>query len=103
MKVQNNYHGATLSEVRIFGDELTLVADLDEHWNNKCARRACLIFHNVKNLADVCDRLGLEFSNGKYPYNDEIIGLLKTDKTMYLIDLAKARELRIDCRGYSEV
>ena len=103
MKIQNNYHDATLSEVRISGDELMLVADLDGHWNNKCAQRACLMFHSVKNLADVCATLGLEPADGKYAYNDEIIGLLKTDKTMYLVDLAKARDLRIDCRGLSEV
>lgn len=103
MKFQNNYHDATLPEVRISGDELTLVADLNGHWNNKCPQRACLMFHNVKNLSEVCETLGLDAADGKHQYNDEIIGILKTDNTKYLIDLANAGGMRIDCRGLSEV
>ena len=103
MKLQNNYHDASLSRVRISGDELTLVADLDGHWNNKCAQRACLLFHNVKNIHEVCETLGVPAADGQHQYNDEIIGIMKTDKTEFLIDLADARALRIDCRGLSEV
>lgn len=103
MKLQNNYHDATLSEVRISGNELTLVADLYGHWNHGCEQRAWLMFHNVKNFTEICETLGLESAEGKHEYNDEIIGILKTDKTKYLVDLSKARELWIDCRGLSEV
>lgn len=103
MKLQNNYHDAMLSEVRVSGDELTLVADLYSYWNQGCEQRACLMFHSVKNISDVCETLGLDLGDGMHEYNDEITGILKAGKTQYLVHLEKARDLRIDCRGLSEL
>lgn len=103
MKIQNNYHDAILSEIRICDNELMLVADLDGHWNNKCVQRACLIFHNVKNLPDVCRTLGLKHVEGKHSFLDEIIGVLKADRRTYLVDLARTQSLKIECQGLSEV
>lgn len=102
MKLQNNYHDAILSEVHISADELTFVADLNGHWNQGCEQRASLMFHKVKNLAVVCETLGLDAEDGKHQYDDEIIGILRSDKSRYLIDLAKASDLWIDCGGLSE-
>jgi hypothetical protein len=102
-KLQHNYHDASLAEVRFNDDELTVVADLDEHWNNQCAERAYLIFHQVKNMDEVRTQLAEKPSGVYAGIPDEIIGIEKRDKTHYLIDFHRAGGVTIECRGFSEI
>lgn len=103
MKLRNEYHDATLVAVRISGDQMTLVTELDGHWNNQCEQRAYLVFYSVKNLVDLCATLGIAKTDGETKYRDEIIGVVKVDKTQYRVDLQVTQTLEIDCRGLSEI
>jgi len=103
LKLKHEYHDAALSAVRLTGGDLTLVADLDGHWNNKCEQRAYLTFHNVKNMDAVRARFSLAVGESSTDLSDDIIAVVKVDKTRYLVDLSKAGALEIDCRGVSEI
>lgn len=81
--------------------DVTLVVDLDGHWNHQCAERAFLTFHNDKNLDAVKAALKVTLGEATVSFNDEIIGIVKLDKTTYLVDLHRTGALELDCRGIS--
>lgn len=103
VKLQHEYHDAQLASVSFNDDDVTLVAELDGHWNHQCPERAFLTFHGVKNLTEVRIKLAAPIEQGDAKLNDEIIGIRKLDKTRYLVDLHHAGALEIDCRGLSEI
>ena len=103
VRLQHEYHDAALKSIRISGDDLTFVADLNGHWNKQCSERAYLTFHNVKNVDALRTRLSIPSDESRIELADEIIGVMKLDKTKYRIDLHHAGAIEIDCRGISEI
>ncbi len=89
--------------MRFCDGNLTLVVDLDGHWNHQCAERAFLTFHHVRNLDTVRAVFQALPEDVSVSFNDEIIGIAKLDKTRYLVDLRRAGALELDCRGVSEI
>ena len=102
-RLQHQYHDGSLKSVRFSDRDVTLVVDLDGHWNHQCAERAFLTFHHVRNLDVVRAVLKADPEEVVVSLNDEIIGIAKLDKTTYLIDLHRAGALKVDCRGVSEM
>lgn len=102
IRLQHEYHDGSLRSVRFNDADVTLVVDLDGHWNHQCAERAFLTFHNVKNLDVVRAVLQAHSEDVVVSFNDEIIGIAKLDKTMYRVDLHRTGTLELDCRGISE-
>lgn len=103
IRLQHQYHDASLKSVKFNDPDVTLVADLDGHWNNKRAERAYLTFHSVKNIAEVRATLSARPDEDVMEVNDEMIGVVKLDKTRYLVDLHRVGSLVLDCRGISEI
>jgi hypothetical protein len=99
---KRNYHDGTLLQVRFSGSNVTLIVELNPHWNNQNAERCCLFFYDVKNI----DELRLSFHCGSedtecFP-KDEIIGILKSSNGEFLVDLVKTGPVTILCHGMSE-
>jgi hypothetical protein len=103
VKLQHEYHDARLTSVSFDGDDVTLIAELDGHWNHQCAERAYLTFRSVKNTTDVRHKLVLSADLMDARLSDEIIGIRKIHKTKYLINLHLGGPLEIECRGLSEI
>ena len=89
--------------MRFRDTDVTLVVDLDGHWNHQCAGRAFLTFHHVRNLDAVRAVLQANPEEVAVSLSDEIIGIVKLDKTTYLFDLHRTGPLELDCRGISEI
>ena len=51
--------------------DVTLVVDLDGHWNHQCAGRAFLTFHHVRNLDVVKAVLKADPGEATVSFNDE--------------------------------
>jgi hypothetical protein len=90
-----------LKSVRFRDADVTLVVDRDGHWNHQCAERAFLTFHNDKNLDSVRAVLRANPEDVTVSFNDEIIGIVKLDKTTYQVDLHCTGSLKLDFRGIS--
>lgn len=103
IRLQNEYHDGSLKSVRFRDADVTLVVDLDGHWNHQCAERAFLTFHHVRNLDAVRAVLQAYPEEVAVSLSDEIIGIVKLDKTTYLVDLHRTGALELDCRGISEI
>lgn len=71
--------------------DVTLVVDRDGHWNHQCAKRAFLTFHTDKNLDSVRAVLRANPEDVTVSFNDEIIGIVKLDKTTYLVEISIAQ------------
>lgn len=89
--------------MRFSDGDVTLVVDLDGHWNHQCAERAFLTFHHVRKLDAVRAVLQADPEEVVVSLNDEIIGIAKLDKTKYLVDLQHAGALELNCRGLSDL
>ena len=83
--------------------DVTLVVDLDGHWNHQCSKRAFLTFHHVKNLDAVRAVLQAHPEEVAVSLCDEIVGIVKRDKTTYQVDLHRTGSLKLDCQGISEI
>lgn len=103
IRLQHEYHDGSLKSVRFSDGDVTLVVDLYGHWNHQCAERAFLTFHHVSNLDAVRAALQAPPEGTTVNFNDEIIGIMKLDKTKYRVDLQRAGALELDCRGVSEI
>ena len=103
IRLQHQYHDGSLRSVRFKDSDVTLVVDLDGHWNHQCPERAFLTFHHVRNLDAVRAVLQVSPEEVEVNMNDEIIGIAKSDKTTYLVDLNHAGALKLDCRGITEI
>ena len=102
-KFKHDYHDAMLAEVRFSGADVTLVVDLDGYWNNQCEERACLFFYGVKNLEEVRSILAPSGEAAQCGIPDEILGIAKTSKDEYAVDLARSGSVSIVCSSLSEV
>lgn len=71
--------------------DVTLVVDLDGHWNHQCAERAFLTLHHVRNLDAVRAVLQSHPEEVAVSLSDEIIGIVKLDKTTYLVEISIAQ------------
>ena len=103
IRLQHEYHNGSLKSVRFSDGDVTLVVDLDGHWNHQCAERAFLTFHHVRNIDAVRAVFQAHPEEITVNYRDEIIGITKLDKTKYLVDFQLAGTLELDCRGVSEI
>ena len=103
IRLQHEYHDGSLKSVRFCDADVTLVVDLDGHWNHQFAERAYLTFHHVKNLDAVRAVFKAHPEEVAVSFNDEIIGIAKLDKTQYVVDLHRTGALELDCRGISEI
>ena len=103
LSLRHNYHDALLRRVRFEGRRIVFEASLDGHWNNNCPEDAELMFETVHNLDEIKRRFGTNDDDSIVDVIDEIICVVKLQKTRYLVDLNNRGEIEIDCRGISEI
>lgn len=102
-RLKHEYHDALLRRLRFEDRRVVFEASLDPVWNNKCPENVELAFETVHNLDDVRRQFNVGNGQSIVTVSDEIIGVVKLEKTRYLVDLHNHGGIEIDCRGISEI
>ena len=107
-RLKHEYHDAWLESIRFTERDLTLVVDLDGHWNKKVEERAHLTFQDVKNMSDARDVLSATADDERIEPRCEILGIDKVDRNRYTVALtgahiSQSRTLEVVCRSIHEL
>ena len=101
MKLTGNYHDATIAKIPIGDSTLTLVVDLNDHWNDGQSIRRTLIFYNVRNIEALGRRFGVD-DQDLSPSTIEILEVSRCGPDEYSVDLCPIGSLTILAKGLSE-
>lgn len=101
---QNNYHDSHIQSFQVGPrQEVTLDIHLDPVWNKGGAVTARIRFAGIKNFPDVSAFFGKFVKPEEGRFVDEIIGIKKTGKLTWLLDLDRSGSLVIQCSHFDEL
>lgn len=102
MRLSHNYHDAVLRAVEVGDRRLTLVIDLNPHWNNRVARQCHLFFEGVRNMGEVLGQLGRSTVACSFDVGAEIVGIVRDDDGRIVVDVMGVGPVHIDCKNIRE-
>lgn len=102
LRLSHNYHDAVLRAVEVGDRRLSLVIDLDPHWNKRVAEQCHLFFEGVRNMGEVLGQLGQSTDPCSFDVGAEIVGIVRDDDGRIVLDVMGVGPLYIDCKSVRE-
>lgn len=101
---QHNYHDSHIESFKVGPrQEVTLDIHLDPVWNKGGSISARIRFGAIKNFEEVSAFFGKLRAPSKERFVDEIIGIRKTGKLSWVLDLSEYGSLAIQCSHVDEL
>lgn len=97
LKLERNYHDATVRSVELGEGRLTISVDLVPGYNNRVPERRHLIFEGIRNV----DEVRMQLSRQPSDVRVEIIGVVRTGPGRITIDLNTV-SLELQCKSVVE-